>query len=868
MNPTLQNPARRQYGALNTLMAARLLAAAAIAVLLLLGAYPSWRQGALMGSTSLPTTIISVGPTANVATPTLHASIPLRGHFSKFNTKSFALTSAYTAAIGSLPQTSVAKAQLADNQPTPQSEYRVAPIELLLEVHINQQPWHETDLFLGFGATPNKNLYAKGTDLAHWRLRTPAVTPYIYEGNKYYPLDAIPGIAYRLDPSTESLWITVPANAFTGTVVDGLFPENPQPQHAPLGGFLNYDFLGTRSTGLTTINGLFEAGLFNDWGVGTSSFLGQDINHAHSQWTRLDTTWTHDNPDTMTTMQLGDSINDGGMTGLAVRMGGIQYGTNFATRPYFITFPLPVIGGQAALPSTVQLYVNGILKESQQVPPGPFSIPAVPVVTGPGTATLVVRDMLGREQVISSSFYATSELLKSGLDDYSFSIGKLRENYGLESNDYGPSAATGVFRLGFTDDFTGELHAETSGRLKDISIGGTYATSEAGVFNAGLALGHSSLGQGALGLVGYQWQGQVFSAGTNIQLASPDFTELGYNGQPAPHKQITASVGVFLGGGGSVSLAYLDQDSPLFGQARLITANYSVNVGRNGFFTANAFHSLIGSSNNGVLLMFTLPFGERSNVSVGAQRQNNSDQAFAQVQENLPTGTGSGYRISTQSGPDALNQAEYDYQNTVGTYRVGALNAAGQTSYQGEAAGSLAFIGGGVFPTRQIQGAFGLVEVPGISNVSVYADNQPIGTTDKNGDALVPIMRPYQNNPISLGASSLPLSAQVNSLQQNAVPRFNSGVIVKFPITSTRGATLTINLQDGKPLPAGATVRVEGQQQSFPVGFDGEVYLTGLAAHNVIEASWDHQRCRLTVTQPQTSDPLPDLGTFLCKGIK
>ncbi len=743
-----------------------------------------------------------------------------------------------------------------------------APIELLLEVHINQQAWHETDLFLGFGTTPDKNLYVKGSDLERWRLRPPDVTPYMYEDEKFYPLDAIQGLTYHLDPATESLLITAPAAEFSGTVVDGLFPQNPQPQHTPLGGFLNYDFLGTSNTQLSSINSMLEAGLFNDWGVGTSSFLGQDINHAHSQWTRLDTTWTHDNPDNMTTLQLGDSINDGGMTGLAVRMGGIQYGTNFTTQPYFITFPLPTIGGQAALPSTVQLYVNGLLKETQQVPPGPFSIPAMPVVTGPGTATIVVQDMLGREQVISSSFYASSDLLKSGLDDYSFSAGKLRDNYGVDSNDYGPSAATGTFRHGFTDSFTGELRGEASGDLKDASAGGTYATPDAGVFNAALALSHSSLGQGVLGLIGYQWQGQVFNAGANVELASSNFTELGYNSQPAPHEQITASVGAFLGAGGSVSLAYLDQDSPLFGTARLLTANYSVNVGRNGFFTANAFHSLTGNSNNGVLLMFTLPFGERSNVSVGVQRQNNTDQAFASVQENLPTGTGSGYRVTTQVGPNASNSGEYDYQNNVGTYRVGALNNAGQTAYQGEAAGGLAFIGGGVFPTRQIQGAFGLVEVPGIPDVTVYSNNQPVAITDKNGDALVPIMQPYQNNPISLDAGSLPLSAQVNSLQQNAVPRFNSGVLVKFPITSTRGATLTINLQDGKPLPAGASVQIEGQQQAFPVGFDGELYITGLAAHNTLRASWDHQSCKISVDLPETKDPLPDLGTYICKGVK
>ena len=743
---------------------------------------------------------------------------------------------------------------------------RAAPVELLLDVHLNQQSWHQTELFLGFGSLPNQGIYARGQDLERWRLRLPAVHPYRYGGEKFYPLDAIPGLTYHVDTATESLWITAPPGAFTGSIVDGLFPQNPQPQHTPFGGFLNYDFLGTRSPGVADINGLLQAGVFDDWGVGTSSFLGQNINHAHSQWTRLDTVWTHDDLENMTTLQLGDSVTNGGMTGLPVRFGGVQYGTNFATRPYFITFPLPVIGGQAALPSSVQLYVNGVLKESKQVPPGPFSVPAVPVVTGPGTATLVVRDMLGHEQVISESFYATSNLLKSGLNDYAFAAGKLRENYGLESNDYGPFAATGLFRHGFSDSFTGELRAETSPGLQDASTGATWAGPITGVFNAGLAASHSTLGHGLLGLIGYQWQGETLNAGLNAQLASPDFTELGYNGLPAPRKQITASVGAFMGRNGSASLVYLDQSSPLFGHTRLLTASYSVNLGHSGFFSASAYHTL-SSSSNGVILMFTLPFGQRSNVSYGVQRQNNVDQGFAQVQESLPAGTGSGYRVSAQVGPDAFNQAEYDYQNNVGTYSIGALSGGGQTIYQAEASGGLAFIGGAVFPTRQINGAFGLVQVPGIPNVTVYADNQPVGVTDKHGDALIPNMRPYQNNPVSLDAQSIPLSAQLNTLQLDAVPRFNSGVLLKFPVTSQRGATLTIKLTDGKPLPAGASVQILGQTQPFPVGLNGEVYVTGLAAHNTLRATWNGESCEISVSLPNTTDPLPDLGTFVCQGI-
>ncbi len=95
----------------------------------------------------------------------------------------------------------------------------------------------------------------------------------------------------------------------------------------------------------------------------------------------------------------------------------------FPLQPGFVTFPLPGISGEAALPSTVDLYVDNALRMRRQVPSGPFSIQDLPVTTGQGDARLVIRDILGREQVITQPFYATSRLLKQGLHDYSYELG-------------------------------------------------------------------------------------------------------------------------------------------------------------------------------------------------------------------------------------------------------------------------------------------------------------------------------------------------------------------------------------------------------------------------------------------------------------
>ena len=42
--------------------------------------------------------------------------------------------------------------------------------------------------------------------------------------------------------------------------------------------------------------------------------------------------------------------------------------------PGFITQPIPVITGQSSAPSTVELYVNDALRQTSQVPTGPFTI--------------------------------------------------------------------------------------------------------------------------------------------------------------------------------------------------------------------------------------------------------------------------------------------------------------------------------------------------------------------------------------------------------------------------------------------------------------------------------------------------------------
>ena len=69
-------------------------------------------------------------------------------------------------------------------------------------------------------------------------------------------------------------------------------------------------------------------------------------------------------------------------------------------------------------------------------------------------------------------------------------------------------------------------------------------------------------------------------------------------------------------------------------------------------------------------------------------------------------------------------------------------------------------------------------------------------------------------------------------------------------------------------LPAGAVAMLPGNPDPFPAGQQGEIYLTGLEKSNRVQLTWRDQRCEIDVAFPETADPLPQLGTFTCQGVK
>ncbi|MBK6351186.1 MAG: fimbrial biogenesis outer membrane usher protein [Proteobacteria bacterium] len=272
----------------------------------------------------------------------------------------------------------------------------------------------------------------------------------------------------------------------------------------------------------TSLGGIVEAGVFTPHGVGTNALLSRDDDDSRSA-VRLETTWTLDLPERLATLRLGDTISASGAWGRSVRFGGVQFGTNFATQPTLVTTPMLAARGSAVVPSTVDVFVNGAQVASQDVPPGPFTIDHVPSITGAGQMQVVITDALGRQQVLSQPYYTGPALLRAGLNEYSFELGSMREDYGYASNV--------VWRPGDRGDVPAWLQRPGHGRGACGSAGRRtgggrpqwrVADGEFGILSATMAAG----GADAIGWLagfGFEHNGQRSSLFARTQFASESF---------------------------------------------------------------------------------------------------------------------------------------------------------------------------------------------------------------------------------------------------------------------------------------------------------------------------------------------------------
>lgn len=643
--------------------------------------------------------------------------------------------------------------------------------------------------------------------------------------------------------------------------------------NASPGVLLNYNVYGTQSDhGDSTLSAFTELRAYNANGVLSSTSLTQS-SRTNGNWNtssvRLDTMWSTSLPEHMLTLNVGDTLTSATAWSRPTRIGGIQIGTNFALQPYNITTPLPEFFGSATLPSQVQLYINGLKQYSGDVPAGPFQLNAVPGISGAGNAQVVLTNALGQVTTLDFSLYGAQQLLRQGLTDWSAEMGYVRENYGLASFDYASQPmASGTWRHGFTNSFTGEAHAEATEGLVDGGAGGSWLLGTAGVISGSAAQSQYRGLSGSQFNLGYSWTNNHYNFAVNGTRASSGYRDVAsLYGGPPPHVSASAQAGYNTQGLGSFGFSYTHLEYQQQTN-RYASAYWFKSVGRGATINFNVNQNLDSTRDRSFFLTFSLSLDDRTYMSSGLQHDGDRNTMNVDVTRSIPSAGGLGWRAQLQQGGDTHGgQAELDYLGRYGQVQAGVNDFNGSSSAYASGNGSLVLMGGGMFASRQIYNGFAVVSTDGIPNVPVKLENNLIGTTNHAGLLLISPLNAYQNNKVSIDPMDLPADMRIGQVDMDATPTDRAGTLVRFGIMPIRAASIILHDAADKPLPLGSQVRIRGQTgEPALVGFDGEVYLDTLDAHNVLDVNpLDGAMCHVAFDYHKQAGGIPQIGPLKCR---
>jgi outer membrane usher protein len=745
-----------------------------------------------------------------------------------------------------------------------------------LEVRINGQLQEAPRPLLRRGS----QLLASAADLRAWNLVIPGTPTSRFEGRDYYDLRALAGARLALDENTQTADLQLAPEAFEATVGAARGIERPPVFPSVFGAFVNYDLVLQQDSDGTRLSGLVDATASGDWGnVGTSFLTGQ-ARLGGERTTRLESTYSRDDPDRLHRLSVGDAISQASPWSTPVRFGGVQFGTRFGLQPGYVTYPLPTLRGGASVPSSVEVYVDNVLRYQQAVPVGPFAINNVPVLSGAGEMRFAVTDALGVRRFLTTPYYVSANLLRAGLSDYSVEAGWVRRGYGERSFDYGDLFASGSWRRGLSDAVTLDVRAEAAARSRTAGAGLTWVWGSIGEFalhaagssaQAAPAGAETVSGTGHLWRAAYTRTSSEWSFTAMRQAASRNFTQIGWqDGFSHLSAQTQLFAGRSFGRLGTVGASYTQLAYSTGDRVVVTSANWALPIGESASLATFIARSQqnTGPSSTTVGLTFSVTLGRNRNTSVSTQR---TGRGRANVQADYSQqpleDLGWGYRVRAAQGDSTRAEAGVDWRTHAAVFSADVSQLDNRTAGRLRATGSAGTAGGMLFASRLSTDAFALVTVENSPGVMIYRENQPWTETNASGRAIVPGLRAYGSNLLSIDPADLPIEATLRRDSMLVVPRYKTVADVRFDLSYDLVVNATVRLPDGELLPPGLDIVGSGRADPLISGFGGAVSIAGPRSGEVFEVQGRNWRCRFTLGEIDLRHRLPSLGPYTCDAV-
>ncbi|WP_413534844.1 fimbria/pilus outer membrane usher protein [Rahnella inusitata] len=667
------------------------------------------------------------------------------------------------------------------------------------------------------------------------------------------------------DALNQSLLLTVSGDELTGkTVLDGT-SQNPLQNDALTpsvsGLTLNYSLYGQKGSGYETVSALTElrstGGEFGVFSSGLNSRLLNSEGRSSVDTERLDTRWTYSNPEKRISVIAGDGYTEALSWGRRVRYGGLTITRDYSLQPSVNTGSRSVLTDSVTLPSTVDLYVNGIKNSSQQVSPGQFALSTTPTFTGGGMAEVVITDINGRKRMVSLDVYGTQNILAGGYHTESFSLGWLRENYAETSFDYNSHLLlSGAWRYGVNNNLTLEAHTQMAqGRLMLGGAGLSWLTSPwTGIISLNAAGSQYEGAHGQQSGFGWQWNRGGVGFSVSHQQYSGNYCDLACL---AGSQQQKKSDSIWLTTGtdsaGNFGLGVVEQQYPSTGRSRYGSISWTKTLDGGLTLSVSASRMITGDERQTLFYSgLSIPLGTRYRVSLQADRQNGTTGTQWQLTSLADrTQPDWGWQISSQQGKSNLFHAEVNRTAMTHEWQAGTDVQRGEKGFYASLDGTLGWLGNHLYAMRNVPDAFAVVDTNGVPDIPVKLHNNPAGRTDEQGYLLLTDLNGWLPNQIAIDPLSLPGDYRAPETVATVVPRAGSGVSAHFNVYRARAVVLKLKNTSGADIDVGSAVTVltkDGTSvASHPagniVGYNGDVYLENPPEGGQVEVHTPSGQC-------------------------
>jgi outer membrane usher protein len=769
---------------------------------------------------------------------------------------------------------------------------------MVVRVSVNTED--KGDIFIA--RTPDRDFLVKVEDLKAMGFRQPAGRIVLLEGEPHVFLRSMHGVSFEFQERGLALKITaeprlLPSQSFEGQGQRkgrGAIPTGAS-------AFFNYALTATGSDAGTPRTQTLAA----ETGARLGDFLllsdGTTIQASGGQrkFVRLMSSVTHDDRADLRRTVVGDFFTPSRDFSAGVNLGGIGISKLYGLDPYFIRFPMQSVSGNVALPSDLEVYMDGQRIRTERLKPGEFELRDILAYGGARNVQLVLRDAFGRVQQLNYSFYFSDQPLRGGLHEYSYNLGALRRNYGTASSDYGPAAFTLFHRYGFSDALTLGLRAEGMRGFVNAGPLATLVLGDAGIVNFALAASQTEGLRGMATNLGYNYQAKNWSFGFSLRHDSRDYAGLG-DPPMASNRRYEGSVNASYNwpGLGSLSLSHAHllarggiTASPasatqpfnvsLLDNRRVTSLNVSAPlVSGRASLTASLSHiKEKDASRNEAFVGVTYFLDKDYSAAANYRNDGQTNSESIQLTRNQPIGEGLGFVLSADRASDhsqqsvqAKSSVQYNAPAAVLRAEYGRHRDGGVTvnDYRASVAGGIAMAGGEIAVGRPVTDSFAIVKVGELEGVAVSVNGQPIGKTDARGKVFVPTLTPYFDNNVSISTESISLDYTVTASSKKVSPSLRGGAVVDFAVVKLQAVSGKLKaLQGGTVRPVefqDIRVNANGAMLTLPTGRGGEFYVENLKAGNYdASVPVEGRLCVFLLAIPQSDETFVELGDLMCR---